>query len=111
VFVCKLTAKDRQRSLKTFSAGSPLGDPAEKQKCLRWLSLQAALRRAGAFRRAERAGARLRRALPARLVAVRFNFALRAGLALRLLLLIFAMGLSLSFSLRCNVCPISNRYY
>lgn len=49
------------------------------------------MRRAGALRRAERAVARLRRALPARLVAVRFNFALRAGLALRLLLLIFAM--------------------
>ena len=79
---------------------------------------QAALRRAcGRFRRsvrpAERRAARplaaLRRVLPARLLTVRLTRKARAGFALRLLFMIFAICFSLSVSLSCNTCPVSNR--
>jgi hypothetical protein len=73
-------------------------------------TFQAALRLAGAFRR-ERAAAVLRRLLPARFTAPCFSFARRAGFALRLLFVIFAICCSPSFSLCCHTCPLSNHYY
>jgi hypothetical protein len=62
------------------------------------VTFQAAFRRAGAFRRA-RGLAVLRRRLLARFTAVFWSFAPRAGFALRLLFVIFAICCSLSFSL------------
>ena len=58
-------------------------------------------------RRTARPLAALRR--PVRLLAVRFTREARAGFALRLLFMIFAMCFSLSVSLSCNTCPVSNR--
>jgi len=60
-------------------------------------------------RRTARPLAALRRVLPLRLLAVRFTREARAGFALRLLFMIFAMCFSLSVSLSCNTCPVSNR--
>ena len=81
------------------SAGSQARDPAER-KYSREASLgQAALRRAAVLRRAGRPAAVLRRALPARLLSVRFTFGRRVALALRFFFTIFAICFSLSFSL------------
>jgi hypothetical protein len=78
------------------------GRTCESQVCV---IFQAALRRAGALRR-ERAVAALRRRLPGRFSAVFCGLARRAGFALRLLFVIFAICCSLSFSLCCHTCPL-----
>jgi hypothetical protein len=73
------------------SAGSQARDPAER-KYPREASLgQAALRRAAVLRRAGRPAAVLRRALPARLLSVRFTFGRRVAFALRFFFTIFAI--------------------
>jgi hypothetical protein len=103
--------------LEKFFGRIACSDPAE-QMGRRPTSSQAALRRACArFRRAGRAPVRargvatFRRLPPARLLAVRFTRKARAGFALRLLFVFFAMCFSLSFSLSLHACPVSNRYY
>jgi len=83
----------QQRRAKTFSAGSRFAiRPKAHKPCT--LLAQAALRRAAALRRGVRAVAR-RRALPARLLRVRFALGRRAAFVLAFFFTIFAICCSL----------------